>query len=71
MMPLWWSRTSCCIADAGQDRLEAIRSALKEITVPLIGSTITPVVVFIPLISHHRVTGVFFPGAGRDIRYRC
>ncbi len=46
--------------DAGQGRLEAIRSALKEITVPLIGSTITPVVVFIPLIVITGVTGVFF-----------
>ncbi len=46
--------------DAGQDRLEAIRSALKEITVPLIGSTITPIVVFIPLIATTGVTGVFF-----------
>jgi multidrug efflux pump subunit AcrB len=46
--------------DAGQDRLEAIASALREITVPLIGSTITPVVVFIPLIAITGVTGVFF-----------
>jgi multidrug efflux pump subunit AcrB len=46
--------------DAGQTRLEAIRRALKEITVPLIGSTITPVVVFIPLIAITGVTGVFF-----------
>jgi multidrug efflux pump subunit AcrB len=46
--------------DAGQGRLEAIRSALREITVPLIGSTITPVVVFIPLIVITGVTGVFF-----------
>ncbi len=46
--------------DAGQGRLEALRSALKEITVPLIGSTITPVVVFIPLIVITGVTGVFF-----------
>jgi multidrug efflux pump subunit AcrB len=46
--------------DAGQGRLEAIQSALKEITVPLIGSTITPVVVFIPLIVITGVTGVFF-----------
>ncbi len=46
--------------DAGQPRLEAIRSALKEITVPLIGSTITPIVVFIPLIATTGVTGVFF-----------
>ena len=46
--------------DLGQSRLEAIRSALKEISVPLIGSTITPVVVFIPLIVITGVTGVFF-----------
>ena len=46
--------------DLGQSRIEAIRSALKEITVPLIGSTITPVVVFIPLIVITGVTGVFF-----------
>lgn len=46
--------------DAGQSRLEAIHSALKEITVPLVGSTITPVVVFIPLIVITGVTGVFF-----------
>jgi len=46
--------------DAGQGRLEAIRSALREITIPLIGSTITPVVVFIPLIAITGVTGVFF-----------
>ncbi len=46
--------------DLGQSRLEAIRSALKEITVPLVGSTITPVVVFIPLIIITGVYGVFF-----------
>ena len=46
--------------DMGQSRLEAIQSALKEITIPLIGSTITPIVVFIPLISITGVTGVFF-----------
>lgn len=46
--------------DAGQGRLEAIQSALKELTVPLIGSTITPIVVFLPLISTTGVTGSFF-----------
>jgi CzcA family heavy metal efflux pump len=46
--------------DAGQGRLEAIQSALKEMTVPLIGSTITPIVVFLPLISITGVTGTFF-----------
>jgi len=46
--------------DAGQSRLQAIHSALGEITVPLIGSTVTPVVVFLPLISITGVTGTFF-----------
>jgi CzcA family heavy metal efflux pump len=46
--------------DAGQSRFEAIRSALGELTVPLIGSTITPIVVFLPLISTTGVTGTFF-----------
>src|ERR1700756_2266013 len=46
--------------DAGQGRLEGIRSALKEITVQLIGSTLPPVVGFIPLIVITGVTGVFF-----------
>lgn len=46
--------------DAGQSRSEAIRLALREIRVPLIGSTITPIVVFLPLISITGVTGTFF-----------
>ena len=46
--------------DAGENRSESIRKALKEILVPLIGSTITPIVVFIPLISITGVTGTFF-----------
>src|SRR3984957_6265540 len=46
--------------DAGQGRFEAINSALRELTVPLIGSTITPIVVFLPLISITGVTGSFF-----------
>ena len=46
--------------DAGERRTEAVRKALKEITTPLIGSTITPVVVFIPLIATSGVTGSFF-----------
>jgi len=46
--------------DAGENRLQAIHSALHEITIPLIGSTITPVVVFLPLISMTGVEGVFF-----------
>src|SRR5882762_8941162 len=46
--------------DAGQGRFLAIQSALRELTVPLIGSTITPIVVFLPLISTTGVTGSFF-----------
>lgn len=46
--------------DAGQDRFEAIRNALRELTVPLIGSTITPIVVFLPLIAMTGVNGTFF-----------
>jgi multidrug efflux pump subunit AcrB len=46
--------------DLGQSRLEAVRSALKEITIPLVGSTITPIVVFVPLIVINGVYGVFF-----------
>jgi len=46
--------------DVGQGRSEAIRSALRELTVPLIGSTITPIVVFLPLIAITGVNGTFF-----------
>ena len=46
--------------DAGETRGEAIRSALREIRAPLVGSTITPIVVLLPLISITGVTGVFF-----------
>ncbi len=45
---------------AGESRLVAIHRALEEITTPLIGSTVTPIVVFLPLISITGVTGVFF-----------
>lgn len=46
--------------EAGQNRLLAIRRALSEITIPLLGSTITPIVVFLPLIGISGVTGLFF-----------
>jgi CzcA family heavy metal efflux pump len=46
--------------DLGQNRLQAIYSALKEVTAPLIGSTITPIVVFLPLVAIHGVYGTFF-----------
>jgi CzcA family heavy metal efflux pump len=44
----------------GETRREAVQSAVSEITVPIIGSTITPVVVFLPLTLLTGVTGVFF-----------
>lgn len=46
--------------DAGQGRVQAIRSALTELKVPLLGSTATPVVIFLPLILITGVTGTFF-----------
>ncbi len=46
--------------DSGQGPLAATASALKELTIPLIGSTLTPIVVFLPLIMITGVTGVFF-----------
>src|SRR6202167_2484417 len=46
--------------DAGEDRLQSIQQALREMTIPLVGSTITPIVVFLPLISVTGVTGSFF-----------
>jgi multidrug efflux pump subunit AcrB len=46
--------------DQGQSRAEAIRSAIREVSKPLIGSTVTPIVVFLPLIAITGVTGVFF-----------
>ncbi|HWY99532.1 MAG TPA: efflux RND transporter permease subunit [Edaphobacter sp.] len=46
--------------DSGEGRIEAVRKALHEITTPLVFSTITPIVVFLPLVSVTGVTGTFF-----------
>ncbi len=46
--------------DVGEGPLQATASALKELTIPLIGSTLTPIVVFLPLITITGVTGTFF-----------
>lgn len=46
--------------DSGESHLESVRKALHEIARPLIGSTITPVVVFLPLVAVTGVTGSFF-----------
>jgi CzcA family heavy metal efflux pump len=45
---------------SGQNRRAAVQSAVAEITAPIIGSTITPVVVFLPLTILTGVAGVFF-----------
>src|SRR5882762_6649983 len=44
----------------GQSRRQAVQNAISEITVPIIGSTFTPVVVFLPLTLLTGVTGSFF-----------
>jgi CzcA family heavy metal efflux pump len=44
----------------GASRMQAVHGALGEIAVPIVGSTITPVVVFLPLSLLTGVTGVFF-----------
>jgi CzcA family heavy metal efflux pump len=47
-------------AAAGASRGDAVKLAMNEITGPIIFSTITPVVVFLPLSLLTGVTGVFF-----------
>ncbi len=44
----------------GVERLKAVHEAVSEIFLPLTGSTLTPVVVFIPLAFLDGVPGVFF-----------
>lgn len=50
----------CVKIAAGRPRLAGIQEAIGEILIPLIGSTLTPVVVFIPLAFLSGVAGVFF-----------
>jgi CzcA family heavy metal efflux pump len=45
---------------SGMSRLEAVDAGIGEIFRPLVGSTLTPVVVFIPLAFLRGITGVFF-----------
>jgi CzcA family heavy metal efflux pump len=45
---------------SGLPRFDAIQAAIGEIFLPLVGSTLTPVVVFIPLAFLEGITGVFF-----------
>ena len=44
----------------GQTPLEASKSAIHELTPALIGSTLTPIVVFLPLVFLGGITAVFF-----------
>jgi CzcA family heavy metal efflux pump len=44
----------------GQSPVEASRSAIVELTPALIGSTLTPIVVFVPLVFLGGITAVFF-----------
>src|SRR5581483_1035312 len=44
----------------GESRRDAVQRAIAEISGPIVGSTITPVVVFLPLALLTGVTGVFF-----------
>jgi CzcA family heavy metal efflux pump len=46
--------------DSGQSRAEAIGNALREIRVPLVGSTVTPIVVFLPLMTMTGFESTFF-----------
>jgi CzcA family heavy metal efflux pump len=50
----------CVKIATGRPRLAGIQEAIGEIFYPLIGSTLTPVVVFIPLAFLTGVAGVFF-----------
>jgi CzcA family heavy metal efflux pump len=45
---------------SGMDRLEAIKQGIADIFRPLVASTLTPVVVFIPLAFLDGISGVFF-----------
>jgi len=46
--------------EAGEGRLEAVSLTLRELSRALVGSTLTPIVVFVPLVAITGVTGVFF-----------
>jgi multidrug efflux pump subunit AcrB len=46
--------------EAGESRIGSVRKAIHEISRPLVFSTITPVIVFLPLVAVTQVTGSFF-----------
>ena len=45
---------------AGEGRFQAVALTLRELSIALVGSTLTPIVVFLPLVGITGVTGVFF-----------
>jgi multidrug efflux pump subunit AcrB len=46
--------------EAGEGRFQAVSLTLSELSTALVGSTLTPIVVFVPLVAITGVTGVFF-----------
>jgi multidrug efflux pump subunit AcrB len=58
-MPSWWWKR-CMQCAAGLPRIEAVHSAIADIFRPMVGFTLTPVVVFVPLAFLGGITGVFF-----------
>ncbi|MDE3110335.1 MAG: efflux RND transporter permease subunit, partial [Acidobacteriota bacterium] len=46
--------------EAGEGRFQAVSLTLHELSTALVGSTLTPIVVFVPLVAITGVTGVFF-----------
>jgi len=46
--------------EAGEGRFQSVALTLDELSLALVGSTLTPIVVFLPLIAITGVTGVFF-----------
>jgi multidrug efflux pump subunit AcrB len=46
--------------ESGEGRFQSVALTLKELSTALVGSTLTPIVVFVPLVAITGVTGVFF-----------
>ena len=52
--------------EAGESRIGSVRKAIHEISRPLFFSTITPVIVFLPLVSVTQVNGKLLPRSCRN-----
>lgn len=46
--------------ESGEGRFQSVALTLQELSTALVGSTLTPIVVFVPLVAITGVTGVFF-----------